>query len=240
MPSAPACGHYSAAAPWPTTSSSAPPNSPPTPRSTATHACLTAPSPSAPRSAQATTPGSRSKTTAALDSHRQGPDPAPRARHRPRPRQRMRHRRRPGRPHRLGPVRLDNLMAIKPTSHAERWTAVVDGQVLRAVRRERALSQVELAKLAGVSACTVAKRERRRTTCCRTRTLAQLAAALGQDPPRDCGQRGPALGLRPRDSSCEDFLYCHQGRVASTLIVHRLSSISVGPGSACGRRSLRI
>jgi DNA-binding XRE family transcriptional regulator len=96
-------------------------------------------------------------------------------------------------------------MAIKPTGHAERWSAVVDSQVLRAVRRERALSQVELTKLAGVSAYTVAKIERRRTTPCRTCTPARLAAALGQDPPRDCGQRGPAFGLRRRDSFCEDF-----------------------------------
>ena len=95
-----------------------------------------------------------------LDSCRQGPEPAPRARHRPRPRQRMRHRRRPGRPHHLGPLRLDHLMAVRLTGHADRWTAVIDDQRLRELRRQQALSQAELAKRAGVSAHTVSKLER--------------------------------------------------------------------------------
>ncbi len=46
-------------------------------------------------------------------------------------------------------------MAIRPTGHADRWTAVVDGQRLRELRRQRALSQAELAELAGVSAHSV-------------------------------------------------------------------------------------
>ena len=44
------------------------------------------------------------------------------------------------------------MMATRPTGHADRWTAVIDGQRLRELRRQRALSQAELAKLAGVSA----------------------------------------------------------------------------------------
>jgi DNA-binding Xre family transcriptional regulator len=42
--------------------------------------------------------------------------------------------------------------------------------------------QVELARLAGVSPYTVSKLERQRATSCRTRTLARLAAALGEEP----------------------------------------------------------
>jgi transcriptional regulator with XRE-family HTH domain len=73
-------------------------------------------------------------------------------------------------------------MATKPTSHADRWTAVVDGQRLRELRRQQALSQAELAKLAGISADTVSKLERQPASCCRSRTLARLAAALGEAP----------------------------------------------------------
>ena len=40
----------------------------------------------------------------------------------------------------------------------------------------------ELAKLAGVSAHTVSKLERQPASCCRSRTLARLAAALGESP----------------------------------------------------------
>lgn len=69
-------------------------------------------------------------------------------------------------------------MATKPTSQAKRWTADVDGQRLRELRRQQALSQAELAKLAGVSADTVSKLERQPASCCRSRTLARLAAAL--------------------------------------------------------------
>jgi transcriptional regulator with XRE-family HTH domain len=73
-------------------------------------------------------------------------------------------------------------MAIRLTGHADRWTAVIDGQRLRELRRQRALSQAELAKLAGVSAHTVSKLERQPASCCRSRTLARLAAALGESP----------------------------------------------------------
>ncbi len=83
-------------------------------------------------------------------------------------------------------------MATRPTGHADRWTAVVDGHVLRELRRQRALSQVELAQLAGVSAYTVSKLERHQATSCRSRTLARLAAALGQDP----AAIAPSVGQR--------------------------------------------
>ena len=75
-------------------------------------------------------------------------------------------------------------MATRPTGNPDRWTAIVDGQRLRELRRQQALSQVELAKLAGVSVHTVTKLERQPASCCRSRTLARLAAALGESPGR--------------------------------------------------------
>ena len=82
------------------------------------------------------------------------------------------------------------MMAARPTGHAERWTAVVDGQALRELHRQRALSQVELAKLAGVSAHTVSKLERQAASCCRSRTLARLAGALGESPSATAASMG--------------------------------------------------
>lgn len=73
-------------------------------------------------------------------------------------------------------------MATRLTGNLDRWTAVVDGQVLRELRRERALSQAELAKLAGVSVHTVSKLERQPASCRRGRTLARLAAVLDEIP----------------------------------------------------------
>ena len=73
-------------------------------------------------------------------------------------------------------------MATRLTGHADRWTAVIDGQRLRELRRQQALSQAELAKLAGVSVHTVSKLERQPASCCRSRTLARLAVALGEFP----------------------------------------------------------
>jgi transcriptional regulator with XRE-family HTH domain len=73
-------------------------------------------------------------------------------------------------------------MTVGPTGNADRWTAFVDGQRLRELRRKQALSQAELAKLAGVSVHTVSKLERQPDSCCRSRTLARLAAALGESP----------------------------------------------------------
>ncbi len=74
------------------------------------------------------------------------------------------------------------MMTVRPTGHPDRWTAVVDGQRLRELRRQQALSQAELAKLAGVSVHTVSKLERQPASYCRSRTLARLAAALGEAP----------------------------------------------------------
>ena len=62
------------------------------------------------------------------------------------------------------------------------WTTVLDGQRLRQLRHERALSQEKLASLAGISPTTVARLERLPRPLCRGRTLARLAAALGEPP----------------------------------------------------------
>ena len=73
-------------------------------------------------------------------------------------------------------------MTVGPTGRTDRWTAVIDGQRLRELRRQQALSQIELVRLAGVSVRTVSKLERQPAACCRSRTLARLAAALGEAP----------------------------------------------------------
>jgi DNA-binding Xre family transcriptional regulator len=44
------------------------------------------------------------------------------------------------------------------------------------------MSQDQLADRAGISAATVARLERTPETTCRSRTLARLAAALGEQP----------------------------------------------------------
>lgn len=70
------------------------------------------------------------------------------------------------------------------TNHqeAQRWITVVDGYRLRELRRERGLTQVELAWQAQVSRAAVARLERKPRVSCRSRTMARLAAALGADP----------------------------------------------------------
>jgi transcriptional regulator with XRE-family HTH domain len=63
-----------------------------------------------------------------------------------------------------------------------RWNTALDGQRLRQLRRQHDLSQEHLAAKAGISLATVARLERTSRTTCRTRTLARLAAALGEPP----------------------------------------------------------
>jgi transcriptional regulator with XRE-family HTH domain len=65
---------------------------------------------------------------------------------------------------------------------AQQWTTSLDGDRLRQLRREHGLSQVQLADLAGMSVATVARLERVSDASCRCRTLARLAAALGEQP----------------------------------------------------------
>jgi DNA-binding XRE family transcriptional regulator len=59
---------------------------------------------------------------------------------------------------------------------------VLDGPRLRRLRRQHGWSQEELADRAGISVTTVAKLERQPHPSCRGRTLARLAAALGERP----------------------------------------------------------
>jgi len=69
---------------------------------------------------------------------------------------------------------------LSPARSRDRWFAVVDGARLRRLRREYGLSAAELAGKAGIGSSTVLRLERQSRASCRTRTLARLAAALGQ------------------------------------------------------------
>lgn len=74
-------------------------------------------------------------------------------------------------------------MADATTSRSLRyWTTALDGHRLRQLRREHGLSQEQLADQAGLSLTTVTRLERQIPAACRCRTLARLAAALGEDP----------------------------------------------------------
>ncbi|MFI5064207.1 MAG: ATP-binding protein [Streptosporangiales bacterium] len=65
---------------------------------------------------------------------------------------------------------------------ASRWVTVLDGRRLRQLRRERGLSQAQLADRAGMSPATIGRLERQPAASCRSRTAARLAGALGADP----------------------------------------------------------
>jgi transcriptional regulator with XRE-family HTH domain len=72
-----------------------------------------------------------------------------------------------------------------PGHRGQRWLTTLDSHRLRHLRRQRGLSQAALAALAGISSATITRLEQGRShTPCRTRTLARLAAALGEDPAR--------------------------------------------------------
>jgi transcriptional regulator with XRE-family HTH domain len=75
-------------------------------------------------------------------------------------------------------------MAVSPAvAHQTRSrTTVLDGHRLRQLRRQHGISQEKLADLAGISLTTVARLERKSPSACRGRTLARLAAALGEEP----------------------------------------------------------
>ena len=77
------------------------------------------------------------------------------------------------------------------TGTNRRWIAVVDGQHLRQLRRQRGLTQVELARKAQVSVAAVARLERQIQASCRSRTLVRLAAVLDTEP-ATLMTRGPA------------------------------------------------
>lgn len=81
-----------------------------------------------------------------------------------------------------GPAREDAAMRLHAGRPAERWFTVLDGTRLRQLRRQHGMSAGELAGQAGVGRSTVTQLERHPERRCRTRTLARLAAALGQPP----------------------------------------------------------
>lgn len=64
----------------------------------------------------------------------------------------------------------------------QRWTTILDGGRLRALRRQHGLSQERLASHAGISLTTVRRLEGQPAAPCRSRTLGRLARALGEDP----------------------------------------------------------
>jgi ribosome-binding protein aMBF1 (putative translation factor) len=68
-------------------------------------------------------------------------------------------------------------------------TFVLDGHLLRQLRRQRGLSQEELADQARISVTTVTRLERQHHAPCRGWTLGRLARALGEDPATTTLQR---------------------------------------------------
>jgi DNA-binding XRE family transcriptional regulator len=83
-----------------------------------------------------------------------------------------------------GPVSSDDtaraLALVSPALQPH--TAVIDGRRLRQLRRERGLSQDDLAFKARVGRTTVARLERHDRSRCRLFTLTRLARQLGTDP----------------------------------------------------------
>ena len=89
------------------------------------------------------------------------------------------------------------LRPLNPAHSADRWFTALDGVRLRQLRHQHGLSAAELAGKAGVCLSTVTRLERQPGRSCRTRTLARLAAALGQPPTAlTCGQ--PSSGHAAR------------------------------------------
>ena len=73
-------------------------------------------------------------------------------------------------------------------------TFILDGHRLRQLRRQRGLSQAELADQAGISLTTVARLERQFYAPCRGWTLGCLARALGEDATATTLQRAGSHG----------------------------------------------
>jgi DNA-binding XRE family transcriptional regulator len=85
--------------------------------------------------------------------------------------------RRPGRRTTSGGVPVSST-----TDRSARWTTMLNGTRLRQLRLQHGLSQEALADRPGISLTTVARLERRPCGPARCRTLARLAAALGEPP----------------------------------------------------------
>ena len=92
---------------------------------------------------------------------------------------------------------------MTPTTHAlpvNRWISLVDGRHLRDSRSQHGLTRAQLASKAGISVTTIARLERHPRTRCRSRTLARLAAALGQ-PAAGLTSSEPPPGQQSADSA---------------------------------------
>lgn len=76
------------------------------------------------------------------------------------------------------------MMTAQTSRPGWRWFTVLDGHQLRQLRREHGLSQERLAAAAGISLTTIRRLERQPAAPSRSRTLARLARALGEDPAR--------------------------------------------------------
>jgi DNA-binding XRE family transcriptional regulator len=74
------------------------------------------------------------------------------------------------------------LAQARRAGHRGQWTAVLDSQRLRQLRRLHGLSQEALAYRAGLSPATIGRLEREPRPNCRTRTMILLAAAIGEHP----------------------------------------------------------
>jgi DNA-binding XRE family transcriptional regulator len=88
---------------------------------------------------------------------------------------------RPSREHRFAAVSEQPTHVKRPLS-PQSWSVVIDGQLLRELRRRRGLSQEKLFAESGISLTTIARLERQRWPVCRGRTARRLAAALDADP----------------------------------------------------------
>jgi DNA-binding XRE family transcriptional regulator len=97
------------------------------------------------------------------------------------------------------------MSAIKQAGNQSRWTTVIDGQLLRQMRRQRGLSQARLADLAGVSLTTVARLERPSMQPCRTWTLYRLAHVLQQHPGPPSAESSPQALASVEGVKCQAY-----------------------------------
>ena len=85
-----------------------------------------------------------------------------------------------------------------PARPPQPWTTTLDGRQLRRLRRQRGLSQEQLATHAGISLTTIRRLEHQPTAPCRSRTLGRLARALDEHPARLTPSHPEPPGTQPR------------------------------------------
>lgn len=71
---------------------------------------------------------------------------------------------------------------IRSKNPSQSWYIMINGHRLRQLRRDRGLTQTDLAGKVRISVTTLGRLERLPWASCRTRTFARLAVALGEDP----------------------------------------------------------